>query len=136
LWAVLKEPHPYDLTTKVQFGATGLPTDASYKALASEVAGIERGQDPSSVRMNYFKTTDADTVALDAQMDRLQAASDQHKAPVYHVGMQNCAACTISGLIQSGAITSDTRISLVPNKLFDLLRLIASNCLANFHSLR
>lgn len=121
----------YSLKTKVQFGPTGLPTDASYRALASEVARLESGQDPQSVRMNYFKTTEVETLALDAQMDRLQAASDQGRAPIYDVGLQNCAACTIGGLIQGGAILPDTRISLVPNNLFWLLSMVADESYSN-----
>jgi hypothetical protein len=119
------------LRTTVQFSPDGLPTDSSYKALATEVAGIEHNQDPNSVRMNYFKTSDADTQMLVAMLKRLQAASDRGQAPYYDVGKQNCAAHTISCLIQAHAIAENAHISLVPNRLFDLLSLLADESYAN-----
>jgi RHS repeat-associated protein len=103
----------------VQFGPGGLPTDAAYKALAEQVAGFEH-QDPSTVRMNYFKTSEAETQALDAWIKRIKDASDRGEAPQYDVTRQNCATFCIVGLIQAGAI-ENKRISLVPNKLFELL---------------
>jgi len=103
----------------VQFGPDGLPTDAAYKALAEQAAGFEH-QDPGTVRMNYFKTSEADTLALDAWIARMKAASDRKQAPTYDVTRQNCATFCIAGLIQSQAI-ENSGISLIPNTLFELL---------------
>ena len=112
------------LVTKIQFDNNGLPTTESYQALAKEVAGKE-GQDPNTVRMNYFKTSQADTAALDAWIKQIQQASNQGKGPNYNVNGTNCAAFCIAGLIQSHAI-ENKNISLIPNKLFDLLSLRAN----------
>lgn len=108
------------LKTKIQFGKDGLPTTDSYEAVAKEVAGIEDHQDPGTVRMNYFKTSDADTAALDAWIQRMQEASNHGKAPFYDVAGQNCAAFCIAGLVQANAI-QNKNISLIPNRLFNLL---------------
>jgi RHS repeat-associated protein len=109
---------------EVSFGANGLPTDVAYKQLANEVANFE-GQDPSSVRMNYFKTSDADTAALDAWIGRTKGASDQRCYVGYNVGSQNCATYTIVGLFVAHAI-QNSHISLIPNSLFDLLSPLAT----------
>jgi RHS repeat-associated protein len=118
----------YDLQP-VQFGSHGLPTDASYKALVDQVAKFE-GQDPSTVRMNYFKTSEADTLALDAWIKRLKDASDRRQAPAYDVTRQNCATFCIAGLIQGNAI-ENRNISIIPNRLFDLLSLISTENYSN-----
>ena len=108
----------------VQFGGNGLPTDAAYQHIAEQVASIE-GQDPSTVRMNYFRTSEAETVALDAWIQRNKNASDRGQAATYDVTRQNCATFCIAGLIQGNAIPNSGPLSLVPNRLFDLLSLIA-----------
>ena len=118
----------YDLQP-VQFGSDGLPTDASYRALAQQVAQKE-GQDPSTVRMNYFKTSEADTLALDAWIKRMKDASDRRQAPYYDVTRQNCATFCIAGLIQGNAI-ENRNISIIPNRLFDLLSLISTENYSN-----
>ena len=104
------------------FRSDDLPTDASYRALTTQLASIE-GQDASTVRLNYFKTSPADTLALKNWINGIYAASKARKAPRYDVAKQNCAVFTICGLIAGRAIKSDTKISLVPNTLFDLLSL-------------
>jgi RHS repeat-associated protein len=118
---------PGDVTVytlgQVPMGANGLPTEAGYKQLATELAKDE-GQDPSTVRMNYFKTSEADTAALDAWIRRMKDASDAGIAPWYYANSQNCATFTIAGLIQADAI-QNRNVSLVPNRLFELLSLLA-----------
>jgi len=115
--------------SSVSFKSDGLPTDASYKQLADQVAKIE-GQDPSTVRMNYFKTSSADTAALNAWIARIKAASDAGKAPDYDVSTQNCATFCRAGLIQGNA-TSNGRFSNIPNVLFNQLSLLAQENYAN-----
>jgi len=99
----------------VEFQSNRLPTDAAYNQLAAEVAKIE-GQNPSSVRFNYFKTSEADSIMLDNWM----LSWKNHRAPNYRVNGQNCAAFCIAGLIRGNAI-ENKNISLVPNLLFELL---------------
>ena len=62
--------------SRVQMGPNGLPTDAGYKQLAAEVAKDEK-QDPSTVRMNFFITSELDTNAADAWIQRMKEASDK-----------------------------------------------------------
>jgi RHS repeat-associated protein len=104
----------------VQFGSNGLPTDASYKELSEEVAKIE-GQPASTVGFNYFKTSEADSIALDNWMQEWKS----HQAPDYNVTSQNCATFCIAGLIQGHAI-ENKNISIIPNRLFMLLAPVAT----------
>ena len=104
---------------EVQFGSNFLLTDSAYRDLARQVATIE-GQDPSTVRMNYFKTSETDTIALDDWIQRNKEASDRGNAPGYDVSRQNCTVFCVAGLIQGNAIQNRS-ISLIPNRLFDLL---------------
>ena len=117
------EVKTFDLGT-VAFGGDGFPTTSGYQQMATQVARFE-GTDPNSVRMNYFKTSDADTLALDQWIKRIKDASDQRRAPGYDVTRQNCASFCIVGLLQANAI-QNKNISLVPNRLFDLLSGVAS----------
>jgi RHS repeat-associated protein len=107
----------------VEFGASGLPTDAAYQKLAQEVAAIE-GEPPSTVGFNYFKTSEADTIALDNWIKQMKQLSDRGKAPEYQFNMQNCAAFCIAGLLVANAI-QNRNISLIPNRLFVLLSGVA-----------
>ncbi|HWR35441.1 MAG TPA: hypothetical protein VN622_06180 [Clostridia bacterium] len=107
----------------VQFQSNGLPTDASYKQLAKEVADFE-GQPASTVGFNYFKTSDADTMALQNWMDQMKALSDAGKAPDYQVNTQNCATFCIAGLLTAHAI-ENKNLSIIPNRLFMLLSRLA-----------
>ncbi len=103
----------------VKFGPDGLPTDASYKELAAEVAKTE-GQPASTVGFNYFKTSDADTIALQNWIDGWNTAH----APDYDVLSSNCAAFCIAGLLVGRAI-ENRNVSLIPNRLFMLLSSVA-----------
>jgi RHS repeat-associated protein len=109
----------------VQFGANGLPTDASYSALISAVAGFESNIegstiDPSTVGMDYFKTSSAETAALDQYINAMQAASNAGKAPTYCVIGSSCRDYALSGLIVGGAVDRwrAPYLSIVPNTLF------------------
>src|SRR4029079_9359580 len=77
-----------------EFQSNRLPTDAACNQLAAEVAKIE-GQNPSSVRFNYFKTSEADSIMLDNWM----LSWKNHRAPNYRVTRQNCTASYIARLI-------------------------------------
>jgi RHS repeat-associated protein len=113
----------------VNFKSDGLPSDASYKQLTDEVAKIE-GQDPSTVRLNYFKTSSADTATVNAWIARIKAASDAGKAPDYDVSSQNCATFCRAGLIQGGAIRNG-KFSNIPNVFFNELRALATESYSN-----
>jgi hypothetical protein len=58
----------FTLETKVQFDSNRQPTANSLNAVKNELANSdlspEKGQDPSSIRLNYFKTTDGETTHL------------------------------------------------------------------------
>ena len=97
----------------------GLPTDASYKQLAQEVADIER-QPASTVGFNYFMTSEAESISLEQWMYQMKALSDRGAAPDYQVNTQNCATFTLAGLLRAGAI-QNSGLSIVPNSLFMIL---------------
>lgn len=108
----------------VKFGSNGLPTNASYKELADEVAKIE-GENPNSVGFNYFKTSEADSIALDNWMQDWK----NHQAPDYQVNTQNCATFCIAGLTKAGVIGYGAKIgwgATIPNRLFMLLSGLAT----------
>ena len=106
--------------TPLAFRSDELPTDSAYATLIREVAAVE-GQDASTVRLNYFKTSEADSIALKGWIERIHKASKARRAPAYDVTRQNCATFTICGLVAGNAIRPDAKISLVPNWLFELL---------------
>jgi hypothetical protein len=104
---------PTSLPT-IQFGADGLPTDASMTALKNAVANIE-GVSPSTVNINYFKTTPQETANLNAWIAQQKAHPGQ-----YRVCSTNCANFTKQGLVAGGAITQSQAngLSIVPNDEF------------------
>jgi len=103
----------------VAFGPDGSPTQGSYRAIAKAVAGIEN-QDPNSVRMAYFKTSEADTLALDIWLKNKQDASNRHSLFPYLGLGNNCADFCINGLSAARALTPGqaANASTVPNLLF------------------
>jgi RHS repeat-associated protein len=103
----------------VQFGPDGLPTVDSYAALIEAVAQFEN-VDPSTIGIDYFKTTEAETTALDQYIQRLQDASDAGKVPRYCVIESSCRDYALGGLVAGGAIEGWRApfLSVVPNTLF------------------
>jgi len=126
----MNEPGHVDVVTPdrlpvVQFGADGLPTQASYDDLQKALAAIE-GVDASTVQINYFKTSDADASLLDTWIaQQHQAASTSNR---YRFCSSNCAKFTLNGLVAGKAITpaQTAGISVVPNALFFQLAPFAS----------
>lgn len=114
----------FNLTTKVQFDSNGQPTADSLKAVAAELgsSGLspEKGQDPSSIRLNYFKLSDGDTANLDQWIKQQQDASNQGKAPKYNVVTSNCTMFCQRGLAAANAMTSAqaNKGSIVPNRFW------------------
>jgi RHS repeat-associated protein len=84
------------LQTKVTFGSDGTPTTGSFSVLAGEVADLEK-VDPSSVDMAYYKTSDAETAALDQYLKSLVGRKD-----LYVVGFHDCIEICNNALHQAG----------------------------------
>ena len=122
----LSEPGQADVTNlnvKVQFGSDGLPTPDSYKAIESAMAGIEKAP-ASTVRLNYFKTSDAETAALREWMKQ------QHdNAGKYKLFTRNCANYTVQGLLAGHALNQGqaSKLSNHPNTLFEQLIPLAND---------
>jgi len=103
----------------VVFGSDGLPTDASWNSLAEAIGGFEN-QDPSSINLAYFKTSEVDTVALDNFLRAKKQASDNRSLlPYFGVG-NNCADFCIDGLSTARVLSSEeaAHASVIPNLLF------------------
>lgn len=117
---------------QVQFGSDGLPTSASYSALIFAVAGFEtqiEGStiDPSTVGIDYFKTSPAETAALDQYIKQQQDASNAGKAPPYCVIGSSCRDYALGGLVAGHAVNRFVapHLSVVPNFLFYELQPLA-----------
>jgi RHS repeat-associated protein len=112
----------FTLNTKVQFDSSGNPTANSLNAVKQELSttGPEKGQDPSSIKLNYFKTTDEETANLNQWIDQQQAASNQGKSSRYNVLTNNCADFCLRGLVAGDALTQSqaNHMSFVPNRLY------------------
>jgi RHS repeat-associated protein len=103
----------------VAFREDGLPTVESYKQLSDEVAKIER-EASNTVGFNYFKTSEADSIALDNWMQDWK----NHPAPDYQVNTQNCATFCIAGLTKAGVLGDGQKLgwgATIPNRLFMIL---------------
>jgi hypothetical protein len=111
---------------EIQFGSNGLPTAASLNALTQAVAQFEN-VDPSTVGINYFKTSETDTWLLDQYILQQQAASDAGNAPTYCVKGQNCTDYAVAGLVAGHALES-WRVRFMPftpNGIFNFFQGLA-----------
>lgn len=115
---------------KVQFDSNHHPTEESIEALKAAIAkNDENGIDTNNVRINYFPTSEADTIQLKNWMQQ------QHQSPgKYRViavrGRQNCAVFCERGLVAGNAITAKqaSGLSFVPDVLYwELLSLEQQN---------
>jgi hypothetical protein len=84
------------LQTKVTFGSDGTPTVGSFSVLAGEVADLEK-VDPSSVDMDYFKTSTAETAALDQYLYSVKGTRS-----LYVVGVHDCIFVCLTALGRAG----------------------------------
>jgi RHS repeat-associated protein len=118
----------YPLSTKVQFDSGGIPTEQSMADLAKEAAADE-GVDPSTVRINYFKTTEAETTQLHIVVQKWQEAAMWGAGPYghYNVTNNNCATFCTSGLVVANSINAAVQrsLSVDPNRLFWELSVLA-----------
>ena len=98
----------FPLNSKVQFDSSGQPTTDSLNAVKQELStsnlSPEQGQDPSSIRLNYFKTTDAETANLDQWIKQQQDASNRGQAHYYNVTSTNCTWFCARGLVAAGVL--------------------------------
>ncbi len=111
----------------VQFGSNGLATSASWNALANVIGSFEH-QDPASINFAYFKTSEADTLALDSFLRSKRQASNQGSLFPYLGLGNNCADFCINGLSTAHALSSEqaANASVIPNILFFELSRLAN----------
>ena len=111
------EVHEQPLSTKVTPG--GVPDPETFAALQKEVAIIEKVS-PDTVSFAYFRTSDADTRALQVFQD---ASSRPGYAPLYSVGAIDCRGYATQGLQAAGISTASYKWNAFPNDIFELLEL-------------
>lgn len=102
----------------VNFNSNGRPTESSFQALTAAVAKFEDYSD-GSVKMLHFKTSEAETAALDDYIKRAQAASDARKL-TYFGPFSTCVTycvrgLNIAGVNGRGAIHALDPFSMIPN---------------------
>ena len=102
-----------DFKTQITYGSDGKPTKASLSALANELADDEE-QPHDSVSVAYFKTSDAETMALDAYINAAKDQQAKGKGPTYWVGFRDCIWFCSNGLQKAG-IGGGSSIVSVPN---------------------
>jgi hypothetical protein len=100
---------------KVTFDQFGNPTQASFQALTKVVAQYE-GQSPNTVRMAFFKTSEADTIALDNWI-REQSKRNSIFSKYYSFWGNSCANFCERGLMVARAPVDLTPMSSIPNFL-------------------
>jgi RHS repeat-associated protein len=102
-----------DYKTQIQYGAGGRPTTASLTSLANELADDEQ-QPRDSVSVYYFKTSDAETAALDAFINQAKNRQSQGDVPHYVTGISDCIGFCARGLSQAHVGSSAPFFS-IPN---------------------
>jgi RHS repeat-associated protein len=109
---------------KVAFDQSGNPTQASFDALTKAVAKF-KGQDPKTVKMAFFKTSEADTVALDNWIQQQYKMNLVKNSQTYLFYGNSCADFCERGLMVAGAPVGMTPMSGIPNLLLWDLQAIA-----------
>ncbi len=100
----------------VTYGSDGRPTNESLVAVANQLADAE-GVPRDSVSVAYFKTSDAETAALDGYIANAFMLQQQGKTPDYWVGLRDCIAFTMNGLNLAGKSTGVFPLT-IPNLQF------------------
>ncbi len=114
----------FTLSTKVQFDSNNQPTADSLNAIKKELGtsdlSPEKGQDPSSIRFNYFKINDDETANLNQWITQQQNASDQGQAHHYSVDSTNCTWFCGRGLVAAGVLDQNqaNHASPAPNGFY------------------
>jgi len=99
----------------VTYGSDGRPTHDSLVALANQLADAEQ-QPRDSVEVAYFKTSDAETAALDTYIQNAINLQNQGKAPDYWASGTNCIVFCMGGMNAAGInIFDPNQLSVIPN---------------------
>jgi RHS repeat-associated protein len=109
---------------KVAFDQFGNPTQASFDALTKAVAKF-KGQDPKTVKMAFFKTSEADTIALDNWIQQQYKMNLVKNSQTYLFYGNSCADFCERGLMVAGTPVGMTPMSAIPNLLLWDLQAIA-----------
>jgi hypothetical protein len=114
----------FPLNSRIEFASDGVPTKASLQAIAKEVAGL-RGQDPSTVDLAYFKTSETETIMLDSWLKQMFEASQNNQLSPYKLFGNNCRDYCLTGLNLSQSSSHHAGElggwSLIPNLFIDQL---------------
>ncbi len=89
------------LKTRVKFRSDGTPLPGSFAVLTGEVADLEN-VDASSVDMAYFKTSEAETLALDHYLDSIDPNKHPGNGGLYVVGIHDCIEVCNTALGRAG----------------------------------
>jgi RHS repeat-associated protein len=111
-----------DLKTKLMFGADGIPTTQSFASLASELSGTH-DQPVETLSMAYFKTSDAETAALDAYLAQTRRFAASGNFSLYVVGVNDCISfCnTALGKANIGRGSEIGDVPIFMRSIFDYL---------------
>lgn len=90
-----------NLTTKVAFGADGLPTRESLRKITSEVGDIDNAA-LSTISLAYYKTSAAESAALLNYLNQAQLRQNAGTQPRYFVGINDCIRFCTNGLAAAG----------------------------------
>ena len=102
-----------DFKTQIVYGADRKPTKASLTALANELADNEQAP-RDSVSVAYFKTSGAETAALDAYISAARARQAKGTQPSYMVGFRDCIWFCMNGRKQAGVDQGPSPLT-IPN---------------------
>jgi hypothetical protein len=107
---------------KVDFDANGVPTPASFDRLAKAIGVFEEGQDPSTLKFAFFKTSEADTNLLDSFFDHFNGPN---RFGSYSGPTHNCADFCASALTVGKVLPRGINYFGIPNLLQFYLNLFA-----------
>jgi len=82
---------------RITFGTNGLPTRASFMEVSAALAKAS-GRSADSIRLAYFKTSEAETAKLDAWVQYTYDKSRSREGLTYNVFDQNCGHYCLTGL--------------------------------------
>ena len=109
-----------DYKTQITYGADGKPTKESLTALTNEIADDEQ-QPRDSVTLVYFKTSDAETAALDAYINNARAIEAKGATPSYTTGIRDCMSFCANGLAAAGKMGGSSMFTIPNLQLLDFL---------------
>jgi RHS repeat-associated protein len=109
---------------RLAFGADGLPTKTSFLEISATLAKAS-GQPAESIRLAYFKTSEADTAKLDAWVDYTYKKSRSRGGLTYNVFDQNCGHYCLTGLAIAQGRSAPPGGFSFPNFDFWILRWLA-----------